>query len=64
MTHPPDELAWRGPLLQTTGDGNLRATIDSRHIALSCGLDPTAPSLHIGNLVQILAHGRFQVGRY
>jgi tyrosyl-tRNA synthetase len=58
--HILDDLAWRGLISQTTGDDELRAAIDVGPITLYCGFDPTAPSLHIGNLVQILTQRRFQ----
>jgi tyrosyl-tRNA synthetase len=58
--HIMDDLAWRGLISQTTGDDELRAAIDAGPITLYCGFDPTAPSLHIGNLVQILTQRRFQ----
>ncbi len=63
--HILDDLAWRGLISQTTGDDELRAAIDAGPITLYCGFDPTAPSLHIGNLVQILTQRRFQdAGHY
>lgn len=63
--HILDDLAWRGLISQTTGDDDLRAHIDEGPITLYCGFDPTAPSLHIGNLVQILTVRRFQdAGHY
>ncbi len=63
--HILDDLAWRGLISQTTGDDELRAAIDAAPITLYCGFDPTAPSLHIGNLVQILTQRRFQnAGHY
>jgi len=55
-----DELAWRGLISQTTGDDELRAALDAGPVTLYCGFDPTAPSLHHGNLVQILTVRRFQ----
>jgi tyrosyl-tRNA synthetase len=58
--HILDDLAWRGLISQTTGDEELRAAIDAGPLTLYCGFDPTAPSLHIGNLVQILTQRRFQ----
>ncbi len=58
--HILDELAWRGLISQTTGEDELRAALDEGPITLYCGFDPTAPSLHIGNLVQILTVKRFQ----
>ncbi|WNM26133.1 tyrosine--tRNA ligase [Demequina capsici] len=59
--HILDELAWRGLISQTTGEEELRAHLDEGPITLYCGFDPTAPSLHIGNLVQILTVRRFQM---
>jgi tyrosyl-tRNA synthetase len=51
-----DELAWRGLLYQQT-DG-LGAHLSGRAVTAYCGFDPTAPSLHIGNLVptMLLVH--------
>ncbi len=58
--HILDELTWRGLVSQTTGDDALRAALSEGPITLYCGFDPTAPSLHIGNLVQILTVRRLQ----
>ena len=58
--HILDDLAWRGLISITTGDDALRAALDDGPITLYCGFDPTAPSLHIGNLVQILTVRRLQ----
>ena len=58
--HILDDLAWRGLISQTTGDDALRDALDAGPITLYCGFDPTAPSLHIGNLVQILTVRRLQ----
>ncbi len=55
-----DELAWRGLISQITDEAALRAALDAGPVTLYCGFDPTAPSLHIGNLVQILTVRRFQ----
>jgi tyrosyl-tRNA synthetase len=53
------ELQWRGLIAQNT---DLEALTEacSNPITLYCGFDPTAPSLHLGNLVQILTVRRFQ----
>lgn len=59
--HILDELAWRGLISQTTGLDELRAHLDAGPITMYCGFDPTAPSLHIGNLVQILTQRRLQM---
>jgi tyrosyl-tRNA synthetase len=58
--HILDELAWRGLISQTTGEDELREHLSAGPVTLYCGFDPTAPSLHIGNLVQILTVRRFQ----
>ena len=55
-----NELSWRGLIAQSTDLDALRAATDGRAITLYCGFDPTAPSLHLGNLVQILTVRRFQ----
>ncbi|MDC7123020.1 tyrosine--tRNA ligase [Cellulomonas fimi] len=60
MTHILDELAWRGLVAQTTDADALRAALTDGQVTLYCGFDPTAPSLHIGNLVQILTVRRLQ----
>ncbi|HVT38071.1 MAG TPA: tyrosine--tRNA ligase [Gemmatimonadaceae bacterium] len=51
-----DELSWRGLLYQQT-DG-LAAHLAKAPVVAYCGFDPTAPSLHIGNLVpaMLLVH--------
>jgi tyrosyl-tRNA synthetase len=55
-----DDLAWRGLIAQSTDLGELRALLAAGPVTLYCGFDPTAPSLHLGNLVQILTVRRFQ----
>lgn len=55
-----DELEWRGLIAQTTDLDALRDALSAGPVALYCGFDPTAPSLHIGNLVQILTVRRLQ----
>jgi tyrosyl-tRNA synthetase len=47
-----DELAWRGLLHQHT-DG-LAAHLAAGPVTAYCGFDPTAPSLHVGNLVPVM----------
>jgi tyrosyl-tRNA synthetase len=56
-----DELQWRGLVAQTTDEAALRTALAAGPVALYCGFDPTAPSLHIGNLVQILTVRRLQL---
>ncbi|MGB7448984.1 MAG: tyrosine--tRNA ligase [Ornithinimicrobium sp.] len=49
-----DELQWRGLVAQTTDESALRAHVDAGPRSVYCGFDPTAPSLHFGNLVQLV----------
>ncbi|GAA4609911.1 tyrosine--tRNA ligase [Actinoallomurus liliacearum] len=55
-----DDLAWRGLITQSTDLDDLRAMLASGPVTLYCGFDPTAPSLHVGSLVQLLTLRRFQ----
>ncbi len=55
-----DELQWRGLLAQTTDLDALRKALADGPITLYCGFDPTAGSLHVGHLTQILTLARFQ----
>ena len=55
-----DELAWRGLIAQSTDLDALRAELAEGPISVYCGFDPTGPSLHHGNLLQILTLRRFQ----
>ncbi|MFC6238609.1 tyrosine--tRNA ligase [Longivirga aurantiaca] len=56
-----DDLAWRGLIATSTDLEALRADAAAGPITLYCGFDPTAPSMHMGNLVQILTVRRFQL---
>lgn len=60
MTDILDDLAWRGLIAQSTDLDDLRALLAAGPVTLYCGFDPTAPSLHLGNLMQILTIRRFQ----
>lgn len=60
MTDIIDDLQWRGLITQSTDLGELRAALSEGPVTLYCGFDPTAPSLHLGHLVQILTVRRFQ----
>lgn len=55
------ELEWRGLISQTTDRKELAAALDQQPLTLYVGFDPTAPSLHVGNLVVLLALRRFQM---
>ncbi len=59
MTDVLDDLRWRGLVAQSTDEAALRAAL-SRPCTFYVGFDPTAPSLHIGSLVQILVARRLQ----
>ena len=55
-----DELEWRGLFSDCTDTAELHNRLDAP-ITLYCGFDPTADSLHVGNLVPLLALRRFQL---
>lgn len=55
-----DELAWRGLIAQSTDLDALTAEVTRGPMTVYAGFDPTAPSLHAGNLVPLLALRRFQ----
>jgi tyrosyl-tRNA synthetase len=56
-----DELEQRGLLNQSSDKEGLRAHLKEASRTVYCGFDPTAPSLHIGNLVPLFALRRFQL---
>ena len=55
-----DDLRWRGLIAQTTDEKELAAALE-KPITLYIGFDPTAPSIHVGNLVVLLVLRRFQL---
>ena len=55
-----DELEWRGLYADCTDREALAKRLAEGPITLYCGFDPTADSLHVGNLVPLLALRRFQ----
>ncbi len=55
-----EELSWRGLIAQSTDLDALTAEAAKGPITLYAGFDPTAPSLHAGHLVPLLALRRFQ----
>lgn len=59
--HILDELTWRGLLANTTDPDDLRERLDDGPVTFYCGFDPTAPSLHIGNLLQLITVRRLQL---
>ena len=56
-----DELQWRGLVHVSTDPIALKSALDGSPITFYCGFDPTAPSLHLGNLVQLLLMRRLQL---
>ena len=55
------DLKWRGLIAQTTDLEALRNELNGGTTAFYIGFDPTAPSLHLGNLVVLLVMRRFQL---
>ncbi|MFE4916167.1 tyrosine--tRNA ligase [Streptomyces sp. NPDC056652] len=60
MTDIVDELKWRGLFAQSTDEDALRKALADGPVTFYCGFDPTAPSLHVGHLVQVLTVRRLQ----
>ena len=56
-----EDLEWRGLIAQTTDKKALVADLDAAPVSFYIGFDPTAPSLHVGNLVVLLVMRRFQL---
>ncbi|OOB91294.1 tyrosine--tRNA ligase [Rathayibacter sp. VKM Ac-2630] len=56
-----DEIVWRGSVHVSTDRDALRELLSGDPITYYCGFDPTAPSLHLGNLVQLIVMRRFQL---
>jgi tyrosyl-tRNA synthetase len=54
------DLQWRGLIAQSTDPKELESVL-AKPIALYLGVDPTAPSMHVGNLVVFLVLKRFQL---
>lgn len=54
------DLKWRGLIYQTTADDELPGWLNEQMRTLYIGFDPTADSLHIGSLLQLLLLRRFQ----
>ncbi|MEV7276267.1 tyrosine--tRNA ligase [Streptomyces sp. NPDC093111] len=60
MTDIVDELKWRGLFAQSTDEEALRKALADGPVTFYCGFDPTAASLHVGHLVQVLTVRRLQ----
>jgi tyrosyl-tRNA synthetase len=59
--HVLDDLEWRGLIAHATDLDALRAEMAEGPVRFYVGFDPTAPSLHMGNLLQILTARRLQL---
>lgn len=59
-----DDLTWRGSIAQSTDRAELEKYLANPGASLYLGFDPTAPSLHIGNLVALTLLRRFQLAGY
>jgi tyrosyl-tRNA synthetase len=60
VTDIVDDLRWRGLIAVSTDEDALRKAFADGPVTFYCGFDPTAPSLHVGSLVQILTMRRIQ----
>jgi len=56
-----DDLTWRGLIAVSTDLDDLRKTLDTELVTFYCGFDPTAPSVHMGNLLQLQTMRRLQL---
>lgn len=57
-----DDLNWRGFIAHSTDPEALQAHMDAGPVTFYVGFDPTAPSIHMGNLVQLMLVRRLQAG--
>ena len=57
-----DDLLWRGLIQDSTDPVELRKALDDGSITFYIGFDPTAASLHVGNLMQLVTARRLQLG--
>jgi tyrosyl-tRNA synthetase len=56
-----EELQWRGLVAISTDEVELAKQLNAGKLTYYIGFDPTAPSLHLGNLVQLLVMRRLQL---
>ena len=56
-----EDLEWRGSISQTTDRNELASFLDGGSRTVYLGIDPTAPSIHLGNLVALTVLRRFQL---
>ncbi|SDE04807.1 tyrosine--tRNA ligase [Glycomyces harbinensis] len=60
--HILDDLTWRGLIQDSTGIDALREHLDAGQVTFYVGFDPTAVSLHVGHLMQVITARRLQQG--
>ncbi|MFC4018038.1 tyrosine--tRNA ligase [Micromonospora sp. GCM10011542] len=56
-----EDLRWRGLIQDSTGLDELRELLDGTSASFYVGFDPTAPSLHVGHLMQVITARRLQL---
>jgi tyrosyl-tRNA synthetase len=56
-----DDLLWRGLIQDSTDPDELRRHLESGPVTFYVGFDPTAASLHVGNLMQVVTARRLQL---
>lgn len=56
-----EDMLWRGLIQDSTGLDELRPLLDAGPATFYVGFDPTAPSLHVGHLMQVLTARRLQL---
>ncbi|SCF25487.1 tyrosyl-tRNA synthetase [Micromonospora viridifaciens] len=56
-----EDLVWRGLIQDSTGLDELRELLDGGTATFYVGFDPTAPSLHVGHLMQVITARRLQL---
>jgi len=56
-----DDMQWRGLIQDSTDPEELRKHLDGGSITFYVGFDPTAASLHVGNLMQVVTARRLQL---
>ncbi|MGL5827083.1 MAG: tyrosine--tRNA ligase [Nocardioides sp.] len=61
MSNIVDELEWRGLIAHSTDLDELKAAFAAGPVSFYVGFDPTAPSLHMGNLLQLITARRLQL---
>ena len=55
-----EEIRWRGLINQVTDEDGVRSLLQSGIQTVYVGFDPTAPSLHVGSMMQLMLLRRFQ----